>query len=761
MERALSLELLSNALGVSAGERHSRWPIWSMNDEESDAAETEEAVLLSESLLPSATQLQDLIAGTEVGLFLHSQELSDELIRTAWYLHGVASADSAADLYSTERQRQAFAVSAHIFDLALTTGEREMSETLRMAFASQVGYHRSEAEPNAIAIARRLETQLNEVLEEQDLPTQLPLIAPTAGIAFLRMETRYLGGVLRRLRQQLSDLAQQIDVVALTDTAFEPTWCVTEAVWHLRAFLMGGQAGRLEQAQGLLDRAVTAHVGRSDVDTCWVAAHLRFIADQMGAGTVWRLIPPNVPSAARQAFALTPPQVLTLWKPQRDLLQPSTDGDHAGQAGAGMPLALDPTARRVVLSVPTSSGKTLLSQLMMVSHLATETSGVCYVSPLRSLGREVRRTLSRRLRALAREVGREQPDYGFPHSALIERILGAESIDEVLEWSSWTSDSEVQVVTPERLMHALRDDAEEVLSRFGMFVFDEVHLLRDGARGLTLESVLAFLHWRTRETPHRIILLSAAMGNAGQLAAWLDVDGSPILQQSEWRGPRRLTALFNTDISDWSNPQIETVRARGSTAAFTERRLYPTYGLIRIKPAGRPTSWARTTASLGTTAIRSRPGTDASSGRDSYKDDSHSTPMYQMIAWLVRFVGQAGPVLVVRSTRLDAKRMAEAVAALVEEEYLPARSIAELSRIRLGNVHPLTGLLSKGVAYHHAGLPVELQEAIEDGVREERLRYVVATTTLTEGVNLPVRTVVLANVEYQGQPNAQQLRGRD
>ena len=111
-------------------------------------------------------------------------------------------------------------------------------------------------------------------------------------------------------------------------------------------------------------------------------------------------------------------------------------------------------------------------------------------------------------------------------------------------------------------MHALRDDAEEVLSRFGMFVFDEVHLLRDGARGLTLESVLAFLHWRTRETPHRIILLSAAMGNAGQLAAWLDVDGSPILQQSEWRGPRRLTALFNTDISDWSNPQIETVRAR-------------------------------------------------------------------------------------------------------------------------------------------------------------------------------------------------------
>ena len=345
MERALSLELLSNVLGVSAGERHSRWPIWSMNDEESDAAETEEAVLLSESLLPSATQLQDLIAGTEVGLFLHSQELSDELIRTAWYLHGVASADSAADLYSTERQRQAFAVSAHIFDLALTTGEREMSETLRMAFASQVGYHRSEAEPNAIAIARRLETQLNEVLEEQDLPTQLPLIAPTAGIAFLRMETRYLGGVLRRLRQQLSDLAQQIDVVALTDTAFEPTWCVTEAVWHLRAFLMGGQAGRLEQAQGLLDRAVTAHVGRSDVDTCWVAAHLRFIADQMGAGTVWRLIPPNVPSAARQAFASTPPQVLTLWKPQRDLLQPSTDGDHAGQAGAGMPLALDPTAR--------------------------------------------------------------------------------------------------------------------------------------------------------------------------------------------------------------------------------------------------------------------------------------------------------------------------------------------------------------------------------------------------------------------------------
>jgi replicative superfamily II helicase len=85
-----------------------------------------------------------------------------------------------------------------------------------------------------------------------------------------------------------------------------------------------------------------------------------------------------------------------------------------------------------------------------------------------------------------------------------------------------------------------------VLDRFGLFVFDEVQLLAEQGRGFTLESLLAFLHWRTQDTPHRLVLLSAALGNRGQLMSWLDPNGEGVLLSSSWRGPRRLHAVFTT-----------------------------------------------------------------------------------------------------------------------------------------------------------------------------------------------------------------------
>ena len=50
-------------------------------------------------------------------------------------------------------------------------------------------------------------------------------------------------------------------------------------------------------------------------------------------------------------------------------------------------------------------------------------------------------------------------------------------------------------------------------------------------------------------------------------------------------------------------------------------------------------------------------------------------------------------------------------------------------------------------------------EALEKAVRDDSLPYLTCTSTLTDGVNLPVRTVVLYDQGYPGQPEDSRLRG--
>lgn len=61
----------------------------------------------------------------------------------------------------------------------------------------------------------------------------------------------------------------------------------------------------------------------------------------------------------------------------------------------------------------------------------------------------------------------------------------------------------------------------------------------------------------------------------------------------------------------------------------------------------------------------------------------------------------------------------------------------------LGEDHLVTELLRRGIAFHHGRLPSAVRHALEDDFRARRLGVLVATSTLAQGVNLPVRTVVI------------------
>ena len=110
--------------------------------------------------------------------------------------------------------------------------------------------------------------------------------------------------------------------------------------------------------------------------------------------------------------------------------------------------------------------------MLVLAELASSDQSVCLIAPQRSLVREIRRALLPRVRALRKRMSRDLPDF------LAD--FAADVLDE--------DPPDVDVMTPERFAAMLRADPEAVLARYGLFVFDEAHLVGDRGVGSRLRA---------------------------------------------------------------------------------------------------------------------------------------------------------------------------------------------------------------------------------------------------------------------------------
>ena len=90
------------------------------------------------------------------------------------------------------------------------------------------------------------------------------------------------------------------------------------------------------------------------------------------------------------------------------------------------------------------------------------------------------------------------------------------------------------------------------------------------------------------------------------------------------------------------------------------------------------------------------------------------------------------------------------------EELTPSPEQEELSSFIKDAVHPkfyLAQAVKWGVGYHYGRMPSLVRKAIEDAVSEGMIQYLVTTSTLLFGVNLPARNLFLHNPQTgQNQP---------
>jgi helicase len=244
---------------------------------------------------------------------------------------------------------------------------------------------------------------------------------------------------------------------------------------------------------------------------------------------------------------------------------------------------------------------------------------------------------------------------------------------------------EVIVMTYEKLDSVLRQ-RPGWLGSVGAVIIDEVHYLGDPKRGPVLESIVAKLkHLRLRA---QFVGLSATVGNAGEVAEWLGA----ALVTSSWRPvPLREGVYHNGEI----------VFADGTR--------------LRVAVSGEAEVALALDAVLG-----------------------------------------GGQTLVFTNSRPSTVRLARAIASAIAsypsrlvdaaEAHRLAGEVARASSSKIIG-RELAEVIRRGVAFHNAGLELEVRRLVEEGFRRGVIKVVVATTTLAAGVNLPARRVVVASHE--------------
>lgn len=165
--------------------------------------------------------------------------------------------------------------------------------------------------------------------------------------------------------------------------------------------------------------------------------------------------------------------------------------------------------RNVLVSAPTNSGKTLLGYLTLLDAIGRGGRAIL-LEPLRALAREKADELERVVGTISKAIGR----------TFMVRISTGDYRLESETYADPAPFAELVIATPERLESILRrSDNQAWFADLGAVCVDEAHLLADPRRGATLEYLITSL--LTLPAPPRLVLLSATMGGAEQVAEWL------------------------------------------------------------------------------------------------------------------------------------------------------------------------------------------------------------------------------------------------
>lgn len=389
------------------------------------------------------------------------------------------------------------------------------------------------------------------------------------------------------------------------------------------------------------------------------------------------------------------------------------------------------SGKSATIQLPTGAGKTKSMALIILSaFLGGRTNLAIVVAPFRALCREISDDLSN----------------AFSYNPKIRVNELSDSLQMDFDDPFEIEEKEINKVfisTPEKLLYILRQDIS-VLTNVGLLIFDEGHLFDDYERGITYELLVSTIkHYSSKQAQK--ILISAVIPNADQINNWLTDGTGVVIKGSAIQASEKAVAITEIARDRKTNKQAGFLFFVNPTNPDEDEFYVPRVVspiLLQKKPRERKEKFF--------------PEINDSN----YKNDFAIAYTLQLSenGGIAIFCGRKDSVEKILSRCLEVESRGINLSPILDQ-----CDKGEIEKLKyqisqnFGVDNIYTNASEKGLFAHHSGLPAGIRTAEEYAMQQGLIQFIICTSTLAQGVNLPIRYLIISNI-YQGK---ERIRVRD